>query len=134
DPARLARKHVTLAQVIASAGNAQLVSPLSYLQASTPGTGGFLDGPNQRLNVRHVLPFGSPRGLARVPLRGAPPGTRIGDAAHVVVGHQPLTGGARVGAHAGLVLAVEKSPGAGVAQVTREVDDALADLRPGLPG
>ena len=37
-------RHVALSQVIATAGNAQLVSPLTYLQGSSPGTGGFLDG------------------------------------------------------------------------------------------
>src|SRR5581483_3577976 len=45
DPAKLAAKHVTLQDVIDTAGNAQLVSPLTYLEGSAPGTGGFLDGP-----------------------------------------------------------------------------------------
>src|SRR5438270_5589064 len=60
DPARLAAKGVTLSQIISSAGNAQLVSPLSYLEGSSPGTGGFLDGANQRLEVRPILPLGMP--------------------------------------------------------------------------
>ena len=34
---------------ITTAGNALWVSPLSFLEASTPGTGGFIDTPNQRL-------------------------------------------------------------------------------------
>ena len=34
DPARLAARHITLAQIIETAGNAQLVSPLSYLEGS----------------------------------------------------------------------------------------------------
>ena len=42
DPQRLAQKQVSLLQVIRTAGNAQLVSPLSFLEASTPGTGGFI--------------------------------------------------------------------------------------------
>src|SRR5689334_14507842 len=45
DPAKLAARHVTLQEVIDTAGNAQLVSPLTYLEGSAPGTGGFLDGP-----------------------------------------------------------------------------------------
>ena len=44
DPAQLAARHVSLAQIIDTVGNAQLVSPLSYLEASTPGTGGSLKG------------------------------------------------------------------------------------------
>ena len=61
DPARLAARGVTLSQIIHTAGNAQLVSPLSYLEGSSPGTGGFLDGPNQRLEIRPVLPLGAPK-------------------------------------------------------------------------
>lgn len=40
DPERLRQRGVTLSQVVRSAGNAQVVSPLSFLEASTPGTGG----------------------------------------------------------------------------------------------
>ena len=39
DPERLLRQGVTLDQVIRTAGNAMWVSPLSYLEASTPGLG-----------------------------------------------------------------------------------------------
>ena len=56
NPKRLKDHGVTLNQVIRTAGNAQLVSPLSFLEASTPGTGGFIDTANQRLQVRHILP------------------------------------------------------------------------------
>ncbi|MEY2514554.1 MAG: hypothetical protein QOJ89_1912, partial [bacterium] len=55
DPRRLREKHVTLDQIIATTGNAQLVSPLTFLEASTPGTGGFIETPTQRLQVRHVF-------------------------------------------------------------------------------
>ena len=68
DPARLAARHITLAQIIETAGNAQLVSPLSYLEGSTPGTGGFLEGPNQRITIEPVLPFGTPANLGQVPV------------------------------------------------------------------
>src|SRR4249919_1936838 len=63
DPARLAAHHITLAQIIETAGNAQLVSPLSYLEGSTPGTGGILEGPNQRITIQPLLPFGTPANL-----------------------------------------------------------------------
>jgi Cu/Ag efflux pump CusA len=134
DPERLRARHVTLAQVISTAGNSQLVSPLSFLEASTPGTGGFIDGPNQRLSVRHVLPFGVPADLAQVPVegvRGTP--LRLGDVATVVAGHQPMIGDAAWGGRPGLVLVVQKLPGASTPAVTRAVDRALAQLRPGLP-
>ena len=70
DPQRLADKHVPLSQVVRTAGNAQLVSPLSFLEASTPGTGGFIDTPNQRLHIRHILPTVTRRTLARGAGRG----------------------------------------------------------------
>jgi multidrug efflux pump subunit AcrB len=43
DPQRLAESDVSLAQVIQTTGNAMWVSPLSFLEASTPGTCGFID-------------------------------------------------------------------------------------------
>src|SRR6266571_4883848 len=104
NPSVLAGHHIPLAQVIASVGNSQLVSPLSFLAGSTPGTGGILEGPNQRLTIRHILPFGSPANLAQVPVaegNGKP--MQLGDLAHVVQGHQPLVGDALVGTGPGLL-------------------------------
>jgi CzcA family heavy metal efflux pump len=137
DPQRLRGKNVTLSQVIRTAGNAQLVSPLSFLEASTPGTGGFIDTPNQRLQIRHVLATVTPDKLARVPVegsQGAGGPLRLGDVSRVVEDHQPLIGDAVVNNGTGLLLVVEKFPGANTLQVTRDVDDALDDLRPGLSG
>ena len=135
DPERLRAQGVTLSQVIRTTGNAQLVSPLTFLDASTPGTGGFIDGPNQRLGVRHILPFGTPSDLAQVPIDGASrAGSRLGDVATVVEDHQPLIGDAVVNGGHGLLLVVEKLPGANTLEVTRELDRALDDMRPGLSG
>jgi Cu/Ag efflux pump CusA len=137
DPGRLRNHDVTLSQVIKTAGNAQLVSPLSFLEASTPGTGGFIDTPNQRLQIRHVLTSVTPDKLAQVPVegsqgRGGP--LRLGEVSQVVEDHQPLIGDAIVNNSTGLLLVVEKFPGANTLQVTRDVDDALEELRPGLSG
>lgn len=134
DPARLAAHHITLQQVIDTAGNAQLVSPLSYLQGSAPGTGGFLDEPNQRLEIRPVLPLGAPRDLASVPVSGAAGREALGSVADVVESHQPMIGDA-LGAHGSeLVLLVQKLPSASVLGVTTGVERALRDLRPALAG
>jgi CzcA family heavy metal efflux pump len=132
DPERLRAHDVSLLKVIETSGNAQLVSPLSFLDASTPGTGGFIDGPNQRLSVRHILPFGEPADLARVPIEDSR--LRLGDVARVVEDHQPLIGDAVVDGGAGLLLVVEKLPGANTLEVTRQLDEALAELEQGLPG
>src|SRR5215207_2797032 len=67
DPEQLQAKGVTLNQVVETTGNAQLVSPLTFLEASTPGTGGFIESPNQRLQVRHVFEnFGTPEALGKL--------------------------------------------------------------------
>src|SRR5690348_3101777 len=54
DPRALRRYGVSLDQVISSTGNALWVSPLTFVEASTPGTGGFVDTASQRLGIQHV--------------------------------------------------------------------------------
>jgi multidrug efflux pump subunit AcrB len=63
DPERLRARNVSLDQVIETTGNALWVSPLSFLEASTPGTGGFIDTANRRIGIQHVLPIDSPANL-----------------------------------------------------------------------
>jgi CzcA family heavy metal efflux pump len=133
DPERLRESGVSLQQVVSTTGNSQLVSPLTFLEASTPGSGGFVDTPNQRLQVRHILPIATPDGLAQVPVEGAAT-LRLGDVATIVEDHQPLIGDAAVADSEGLLLVVEKFPGANTLEVTRGVEDALNALRPGLAG
>ena len=57
--------------MIATAGNALEVSPLSFLEASSPGTGGFIDTVNQRLNIFHEQTITTADELAQVPLEAA---------------------------------------------------------------
>jgi Cu/Ag efflux pump CusA len=70
DPEKLREEGLTLYQIIETAGDALWVSPLSFLNASYPGTGGFIETPNQRLSIRHVLPIQSPEELAQVAVAG----------------------------------------------------------------
>jgi CzcA family heavy metal efflux pump len=137
DPERLRERGITLNQVVETAGNALAVSPLTFLEASTPGTGGFIDTPNQRLGIRHVLPIVTPDDLAQVAVddtedNGA--ALRLGDVAKVVEDHQPLIGDAVLGQGPGLLLVIEKFPGANTREVTHGVDEALAALAPGMSG
>jgi CzcA family heavy metal efflux pump len=136
DPEQLKNQGIKLSQVIETAGNAQLVSPLTFLEASTPGTGGFVETPSQRLQVRHA--FGqltTPEGLGQVPVDGTDGKMRLDDVANVVDGHPPLIGNAIVnGNSSGLLLVVEKFPNADTAKVTAGVQDALNELKPGLSG
>lgn len=135
DPERLADRKVTLHQVVTTAGNAQVVSPLTFLEASTPGTGGFIETPQQRLQVRHLLEkIADPAELGRVPVQGTEGRLQLADIADIKVDHQPLIGDAVVAGRAGLFLVVEKFPGASTTEVTKGVEDALEKLRPGLSG
>ncbi|MEJ7814372.1 MAG: efflux RND transporter permease subunit [Rubrobacter sp.] len=136
DPEQLQAQGVTLNQVVETTGNAQLVSPLTFLEASTPGTGGFIESPNQRLQVRHVFEnFGTPEALGKVTVEDTGGQLRVADVANVVEEHQPLIGDAIVGGNDDrLLLVVEKFPGADTMEVTSGVEDALANLQPGLSG
>src|SRR3989304_3569246 len=106
-PGKLRDERVTLMQIIKTAGNALWASPLSFLEASTPGTGGWVDTPNQRLGVRHLMPITTAEDLAKVPIEDAS-SKRLGDVVRVVEDHQPLIGGASVKAAPALMLVVEK--------------------------
>ena len=133
DPQKLQERGVTLDQVIRTTGNALWVSPLTFLKASAPGTGGFIDTPNQRLSVWHVLPISSAGELGEVVVEGTE-GVLLKDVAQVVEDHQPLIGDAVVNDRSNLILVIEKLPGVNTLEVTQGVDEALAALQPGLPG
>ncbi|MGI9086075.1 MAG: efflux RND transporter permease subunit [Aeromicrobium sp.] len=135
DPEKLRDEKVTLNQVIRTAGNAQIASPVSYLEASVPGTGGFIETPSQRLPIRNVFDnIASPESLGKVPVEDTNGRLRLTDVANVVEEHQPLIGDAIVDDGNGLILVVEKFPGADTAQVTKEVENELATLESGLEG
>jgi Cu/Ag efflux pump CusA len=133
DPKRLEEKKVSLLQVLETTGNSLWVSSLSFVEASTPGTGGFIDTANQRLGIRHILPIVSPGELAQVPIEDAKD-VRLSDVANVVENNQPLIGDALTGKNAGLLLVVEKFPGANTLDVTHGVEAAMSELGQGLQG
>ena len=132
DPRRLRENDVSLDAVIKTAGEAVWASPLTYLNSSTPGSGGFIDTPNQRLVVRHVSPITSAQHFTKIPIFGTP--RPLGDVADIVEAHQPLIGDAIMKNGTGLMLVIEKFPNFNTADVTRGVEAALDTLRPGLTG
>ena len=105
------------------------------MEASTPGTGGFIETPNQRLGVQHISPITTADQLGDVAVQGVTgPPVRLRDVASVVEDHQPLIGDASDAGQPSLMLVVERFPGANAAQVTHDVDQALAAMQPGLRG
>jgi CzcA family heavy metal efflux pump len=136
DPARMRAQNVSLNQVMTSTAEALDAGLLRYADfGNVIGTGGFVDTSNQRLGIRHVQPIVSPQGLAQVAIkRTGGHVVSVGDIAHITEGPQPLVGDAVINSGRGLLLVVEKGPGANTVRVTKGVDQAIADLQPGLPG
>ncbi len=135
DPDRLRANGVTLQDVMTATRDATSVS-----------AGGFIETPNQRLAVAHVSSVKQASDLAMMALPQrtapmAPPGgarsggvRRLGDVAEVVEGFPPPIGDGVVNDGPGLLLIVEKQPDGNTLQVTRDVEAALAALKPGLAG
>jgi Cu/Ag efflux pump CusA len=132
DPARLHRYGIALNKVIDTAGNALWSSPLTFVEASTPGADGFIDTPSQRLGIEHILPISTAGELASVTFEDT--GGRTLHLGDVAEDHQPLIGDALLKDGPGLLLVVQKSPGADTAKVTKAVEDAMNELKPGLTG
>src|SRR6185295_20218484 len=59
---------------------------------------------------------------------------RLADMGRVIVDSGPLIGDAVINDGPGLMLVVQKFRGANTMEVTRGVERAIDDLRPGLPG
>src|SRR6266705_1614210 len=107
DPQKLRGQGISLDQVIQSTANALWVSPLSFTEASTPGTGGFIDTSNQRLGIQHISPITTAKDLSRVTVEGTGAKTlRLGDVSQVVEDHQPLIGDAIGDSGPSLMLAI----------------------------
>src|SRR3989440_934695 len=138
DPKKLQTYHVTEDEVEAVTSDALDYGLLKFTNAAKTRVGGFIDTPNQRLGLQHILPIIGPEDLARVPVHdkkksdGSP--LTLGDLGQVVWDHQPLIGDAVINSGPGLLLIVEKFPWGNTLDVTRGVDAALAEMRPGLPG
>ncbi len=101
--------------------------------ASAVAAGGFIDGPNQRIAVRHRSPINRPEDLEAMPVairNGAP--IRVGDVAEVKIGFPAPIGDAVINDGEGLLLIVEKQPTGNTLEVTHNVEKALEELKPGL--
>jgi CzcA family heavy metal efflux pump len=135
DPHKLRRYGITLEQAMEATSTALDVGLLRFADGNRIGTGGYIDTPNQRLVVQHVLPIVTPHDLAQVVIaerHGKP--VRIADVARVNDGTIPLAGDAVVNGNPGLLMIVEKYPWGNTLDVTRNVDKAIKELQPGLPG
>lgn len=122
NPDRLRASGVTLQKVLAASGNAASIE-----------SGGFLDTPNQRIAIAHKNLTAQPEELANtvIDFKNAAP-IRLGDVADIVIGAPPAIGDAVINQGDGLLLVVEKHPNANTIEVTKNVEAAIAELKPGL--
>jgi CzcA family heavy metal efflux pump len=135
DPDRMRQHQVSLNKVMNVTADALDAGLLRFSDGAVIGTGGFVDTPNQRLAIRHKLPIITPDDLAQVPIerRGGKP-LVLSDVADVVEDTWPLMGDAVINDGEGLMLIVEKLPWGNTLDVTRGVEAAVDQMRPGLPG
>jgi CzcA family heavy metal efflux pump len=121
DPDRLRAAGVTLNELRTATGDAVLV-----------GGGGFVDTANQRLAVQQAGAVQSADDLARtvIKIAGDAP-VRVGDVAKVTEGFAAPIGNAIIDDGPGLMLIVEKQPTGNTLQLTRDVEKAIDELRPG---
>lgn len=134
DPYRLQLHNISLTQVRTTmTQNLQLIG------------GGFMDSPNQRFAITNVRGLNSPEELGNLVINATPtnpvaPVTganivqllRLSDVADISYGVPPAIGNAIINDGPGLLLIVEKQPGANTLEITRNVEKELERLAPGL--
>ncbi|HET6712439.1 MAG TPA: efflux RND transporter permease subunit [Actinomycetota bacterium] len=135
DPALLREHNVTIDAVSTAVADALDAGLLPYNDGNYIGKGGFLDTGTNRYQIQHVLPIVTAEDLGGIPVESVD-GKRlqVADVADVVRGTWPLVGDAVINDGEGLMLIVEKLPWANTLDVTRGVEAALEELKPGLSG
>jgi CzcA family heavy metal efflux pump len=133
-PSKLRKYDLTVNQVMNVTGDALDAGLLRFSDGAFLPTGGALITPNQQVSIRHVLPIFSPKDLAEVVVeeKGGRP-ILLRDVARVITEHQPLSGDGVINDGPGLMLIVEKLPWGNTLEITRQVEEALDEMRPGLP-
>lgn len=122
DPQQLRAHEITIDDVIKATRDATEI-----------GGGGFVETPNQRLSISHLVRIQAPQDLADVPvaMRNGLPLT-LGHVSELTEGFPPAIGDAVINDKPGLLLVVEKQPWGNTLEVTHKVEAALNALRPGL--
>jgi len=134
-PERLREHNVTVDAVSTAVADALDAGLLQYNEGNYIGRGGFIDTPTNRYQVRHILPIVDAEDLGQIPVETSDGETvRVSDVADLTRSTWPLVGDAVINDGPGLMLIVEKLPWANTLDVTRGVEAALQELKPGLPG
>lgn len=121
-PERLYSNNLQLATVVTAVRN-----------ATQQFGGGFVDMPNQRMAISHMPDIYAAEDLAKITVttkNGLP--VRLGEIAEVSEGFRAPIGDAIINDGPGLLLIVEKQPQANTLEVTRQVEQVLEEMRPGM--
>lgn len=123
DPARMLATGVTLGEVLAAAEG-----------SNANAAGGVYMDRGQEYVIRGIGRIQNADDITRtvVAVRGGVP-VLLGQVADVVVGPAPKYGDGSVNAKPGVVLAVQKQPGANTLELTRRIERELADMQRALP-
>jgi len=138
DLEKMHENNVSLNTVMDVTADALDVGLLQYSEGNVIGTGGFLETPNQRLQIRSIVGIRTPEDLAQVPIYnqlkadGTP--LVLDDVGDLVWDTWPLFGDAVINEGPGLMMIVEKLPWANTLDVTRGVEKAIEEMQPGLQG
>ncbi|NGX42005.1 MAG: Cobalt-zinc-cadmium resistance protein CzcA [Chlamydiae bacterium] len=133
DPNLMQAHDVSMNKILEVSSEALDFGLLPYSTAAKTRIDGFIETPNQRLDIQHILPVFEPKDLAAIPLKESDTDIiTIGDVADVKWEHPLLIGDAVINDGPGLMLIVEKFPWANTLQVTQGVEEVLDALRPGL--
>lgn len=122
-PERLAARGVSLGEVRAAAG-----------EASSSTTGGFLERKSQEYLVRNLARTSDAAEIAStvVTVRDGVP-ISLGDVSDVRRSVGVMRGDAGIDGHPGVILSVQKQPGASTVALDAEIEEALSGLEAGLP-
>lgn len=121
-PERLVQYHVSLDEVLAAAR-----------QATGVRGAGFIDTTNQRLVLQSQGQALSAQQIARTVLRpGHGANLTLGDVARVRAAAEPPVGAATIMGAPAVQLVIAEQYGANTLEVTRRIEQALAELRPAL--
>lgn len=135
DPTLMAKYNVPIDDVMQAGSEALDSGVLAYAQSFTVGQGGFIEGPNHRLNIHDNQVIHDASQLAEVVVaRRGDQVIKMKDLGEVSENTMQLWGEAVIDGGDGLLLVVNRSRGANTKEVTQDVEEAMRTLKPGLPG
>jgi CzcA family heavy metal efflux pump len=136
DPALMAANGVSLDTLKSAAADAVDSGELKFTNGGVVGSLGGVTSPQQYLSVHNIQPIVSPAQMGTVPLGTTSNGKvlRIDQVANVTWDYPTLAGDAVINGGTGLMLVIEKFPDANTIDVTNGINQAFAQLQPGLHG